>query len=344
LASDDLEHVQHYTDPQLRGFSPSEMVACDACLRANAPTRTVCIYCGAQLPVNEATSALRRPTLKPLEEWESGTNVIMLPGAYQNVSDVAMAEASSLTRLEPERLKQLAEAGIPLPLARASSVADAALLAAKLRPLGFHITTVPDQHLSVSSCPARRARTLDWTEDAITFWTTLDNQPETIPFSDLLVLVCGRIFKKRVEVEEQRSGMKRRGAVVESRELVSDEEVLDLFPLYDDGRFGWRIAAESFDYSCLAKRKGLLVRDNFTTLVNILRERAHTAAFNDDYGRVRHLLSAWPLAERTEGQGLRRTSGGKLNTEAVSVVSNEMQFTRYSRLRWRLALRSAGKA
>lgn len=35
--------------PAARGFAPGEMITCDACLRANAPTRTTCMYCAATL-------------------------------------------------------------------------------------------------------------------------------------------------------------------------------------------------------------------------------------------------------------------------------------------------------
>jgi hypothetical protein len=96
--------------------------------------------------------------------------------------------------------------------------------------------------------------------------------------------------------------------------------------------------AESFDYSCLGERKGLLARDNFNTLVEALRERAASAEFDAEYVRVRHMLAAvWPLAEHTESLGLRRSRPGRLSTEAVTILSNEMQFTRYARLRNQLA-------
>ena len=62
-----------------RGFAPGEMVACEACVRANPPTRMNCLYCGAVLPVGEAGQDLRRPTLRALEAWEQGFNVVLVP-------------------------------------------------------------------------------------------------------------------------------------------------------------------------------------------------------------------------------------------------------------------------
>ena len=62
--------------------------------------------------------------------------------------------------------------------------------------------------------------------------------------------------------------------------------------------------------------------------------RAHT-------NRMAQRLAAWPPAEHTESLGLRRERPGRFNTEAATVVTNEAQFTRYSRLRRRLALRGS---
>ena len=36
-------------DTQLKTFTPDELLTCDVCLRANPPTRTGCLYCGAPL-------------------------------------------------------------------------------------------------------------------------------------------------------------------------------------------------------------------------------------------------------------------------------------------------------
>ena len=91
--------------------------------------------------------------------------------------------------------------------------------------------------------------------------------------------------------------------------------------------------AESFDYTYLGAQKSLLAMENFTRLGALLRARALTAIFDDDYMRLRPLLrAAWPVTEQTSSSGLRR-SRGRLRMEAITSVSNETQFTRYGRLR-----------
>nr|MDQ3746090.1 hypothetical protein [Acidobacteriota bacterium] len=102
----------------------------------------------------------------------------------------------------------------------------------------------------------------------------------------------------------------------------------------------FRVLADNFDYSCLGASKRLLARENFVTLVETLRARAPSAVFDDEYASSRALLSlAWPPTERTASLGLRRERPGRFNTEAATLITNEQQFTRYSRLRRRLAPR-----
>ena len=198
---------------------------------------------------------------------------------------------------------------------------------------------VADAELAEEAGPPRRVRKLEFAEDVLSAWTSGGEQASA-PWEEVVLLAAGRIKTKRVEVEE-RSGRVRPGdEVVDARELFADEAALEIHTARDAA--GWRIMSGSFDYTCLGARMGVLALRNFETLVGELRARATGAAFDGGYNRLRHLLSAaWPLAEREESGGLRRGRPGKFNAEAVTVVSNDAQFTRYSRLRWRLALRGA---
>jgi hypothetical protein len=165
-----------------------------------------------------------------------------------------------------------------------------------------------------------------------------DGDAQRAVWAEIVLVVAGRIFKKRIEIEE----LSRRGAggeIVESRELSDDEGVVDLY--FADGATNWRINASSFDYSCLGARKSLLASENFARLVELLCGRASRAACDDSYRRVRHLLRfAWSPTERTEAGGLRRTRPGRISTEAITLVTNETQFTRYSRLLRHFAART----
>lgn len=352
-----------------RGFAPEQLVACGRCLRANAPTRMNCLYCGAQLPQTAESEKLRRPALKKLEEWEQGFNVVLLPGDEKRsprgesgpsrgggrLTPEAVAEAASLLRLDAARLTEIIGARRALPLARASSFEEAGLIVKRLGALGLPSEVFADEELARQPV---RVRALTLEERALVCWPGLDAAPRRVEWAEVLLLLTGRVVEKRVEVEERREKMRGRGEVVETREIASDEAVLDIHVASQtevasrpgassereaDSQFEgdcFRILADSFDYSCLGASKRLLARENFVTLVETLRERAPSAAFDDGYASTRALLSsAWPPAERTESLGLRRDRPGHFNTEAATFVSNEPQFTRYSRLRLRFMLR-----
>lgn len=323
-----------------RRFEPGELVACDKCLRANAPTRMNCIYCGAPLPVTERSAALRRPALRKLEEWEQGFNVVLPPPATRPTPET-FEEVASFLRLDAARLSEIVESGTPLPVARAASNEEAELIVGRLKARGLDAEVFNDDLLARTPV---RVRALAFDADTLILMPNAESEPARVAWDEIVLLVEGRIVTKRVEFEEQSSKLSRRGRVMDAREVASDEAVLDIH-ISDETREGFRVMADGFDYSCLGESKQLLARDNFKTLVAELSERATRAAFDGEYARLRaHLSSVWPPAERNESGGLRRSGPGRLNTESVTVVSNEAQFTRYARLRRLLALRERAKS
>lgn len=328
-----------------RPFAPEQMVACVECLRANAPTRMACLYCGAALPQTEQSAALRRPTLKRLEEWEQGFNVVTLPRAAGALTSDAAEEAASLLRLHVGGLKEIVLAGRAMPLARAANADEAWLVVERLRDLGLSTEVFPDEVLARKPT---RVRAFEFEEDALVCRVGPESEPRRVVWSEVVLLVTGRFVSRRVEVSERKRALSGRTQTGEMRELTSDEAVLDLYTSCVDeheaqgtGGAGFRVLAGGFDYTCLGERKGLMAAENFNTLVAALRERAPSAVHDEEYASLRPLLSdVWPSAERTESLGLRRERAGRFNTEAVTIVSNETQFTRYARLRHLLVLRA----
>jgi hypothetical protein len=104
----------------VRRFSHDEMVACAECLRANPPTRMNCLYCGARLPASDRGAEHLRPTLRRLEEWEGGYNIVVEAGIGREVARDALAESATFLKLEPAQLAAILAAGRRLPLARAT--------------------------------------------------------------------------------------------------------------------------------------------------------------------------------------------------------------------------------
>jgi hypothetical protein len=344
---DELPLMEEDAGAQLaaRAFAPGEMVACEVCVRANPPTRMNCLYCGAVLPVSEAGQDLRRPTLRALEAWEQGFNVVLVPqGAAGELSVDSLSEAAGLLRLEAGQLREMLRAGGHLPLARVATLDEASLVERKLRALGCQVETVADEELGVETHAPKRIRKLEFGADALKGWTSAETDAERVAWTEIVLLVAGRIARKRIEVEERRGGGRRaESEVVETREFQTDESALDLYVA--GSVVNWRIMAENFDYSCLGAEKSLTAAENFKRLTETLRARATAAAYDDSYRGVRAFLKfAWPLAEQTEAGSLKRIRPGRYNAEAVTSVSNETQFTRYGRLLHYFRLRPARPA
>jgi hypothetical protein len=129
----------------------------------------------------------------------------------------------------------------------------------------------------------------------------------------------------------ERKGGRRDGEIVDASETFKDEAVLDIYPRNSTSNF--RVMEKSFDFSCLGRRKTLLAYENFRKLQQLISERAPDAVFDDSYKEARHMLQhAWSTTKSTQSRGLRRERPGKSSVEAVTRVTNESQFTRYSRL------------
>ncbi len=335
--------VERLTEP--RPFASAQMRPCPVCLRANAPTRPRCLYCNAELPIVTLSeiSDMRAPELRPVKAWERGMNIVLLPttggdSTTAGIAEDALTEAADLLRLNVEQVREMSSSGVCLPLTRTAQPHEAALIEKRLRTAGLKVEIVGDQDLGVEERPPLRVRRLTLGDDALSAWGYADDgQGRCMAWVDVSLLVVGRIVRKRIEVEERRArggGGASSNEVADAREFQTDESVLDLYG-GDTTSDSWRIMAGNFDYSCLGEGKGLLAAENFTRLVAALRGAATAARYDKAYHRVRHLLrGAWPPEEQRQPGGLRRDRPGRFNQEVVTSTSNEMQFTRYSRLQW----------
>jgi hypothetical protein len=305
------------------------MVGCDVCLRANPPTRTSCLYCAAQLPTTETNADLQKPTLRRLEKWEQGFNVILVPESAARLSVEQLPQIAELLRLNVEDLRRIIVTREPLPVARATTPDEASLIERKLDEMGLkvHVVAEHEQEEAVT----KRVRALELTESTLVLYSAGGPESWRIPWAEILLLSVGRIVVREIEVEE-RKGRKAENVLVDAREISTDESVLDIYAA--QGKTSWRITAGNFDFSCLGAQKKWVAAQNFSTLIEMLRARATEAFYDDSYNRVRHALGiVWPLEQETESRGWRRKGTGRVNTEAVTRSDNEIQFTRYSRLR-----------
>jgi len=317
------------------GFPPDQMIRCDECLRANSPTRVNCLYCGSALALTEVSARLRKPSLRPPEKGQPGYNSIFLPLAQSSLADNVLTEAAELLKLTPEDLELIVSARRSLPLSRTASPEEAQLVFERLRDLGLETVTLADKDLGLGPNSVTRVRSIRFDESGITIHQGVPVEAELILWSDLMLLVSGRFVVKKVEVKERKS-RKGENEILDTSEFFADEAVVDI---YSSSRSQtWRIAAHSFDFSCL-QIKTFVAGENLVSLIEVIRTNAPQLELDDSYNSLRQALEpVWGKDHETESSGWRREAPGKYSLGAVTTSTNEIQFTLYSRLRYYLSL------
>ena len=322
-------------DPAPEPFAPDQMVRCYECLRANPPTRVNCLYCAAVLPLTETNVNLQKPALRPLEKWEQGYNNILLPpqaNSARDFADATLCEAADLLRLREADLAMILSSGTPLPLARAATIDEASLVQLRLSSLGFDTRIVPEMEPGAEATGPIRVRAIEIDDAGIYAFQTPEAPAIRVSWSDLVLLVVGRLLVKRVELKEQ-TGNGAENRILDASEFVNDVTVVDFYT--NKQATPYRIMANGFDFSCLGDRKGLIASENILTLLNLFRAHAPHAEYDDSFNSVHKALEAvWPSEQQSESTGWHRDRPGKYSIASVTERSNEMQFLRYSRLRY----------
>jgi hypothetical protein len=311
-------------------FAPDQMVRCDECLRANPPTRINCLYCAAVLPHNETTARLRQPTLRPLEKWELGYNNILLP-PVANLNDDVVNDVAALLRLHAEDLRPILSSSMPLPLARTATNEEAQLVQRRLSDLGIDSLIVPDAEPGIDDPSPVKVRAIEIVEAGIIAYHNPDGPGTPISWSDFELLVTGRLIVKRLEQKEQRKS-REENRILAASEFATDEMVSDFYTRTQT--IPYRIAANSFDFSCLGSGKSLVAAENIADLLRLFREHAPQAGYDEAFNSVRKTLEpVWPYEQESQSTGWRRQPFGRYSLGSVLELNNERQFLRYSRLR-----------
>ena len=311
-------------------FSPEEMIICAKCARHNPPTRLKCLYCGAELEISEAQSDFLKPHLRKMEIWEKGFNIIF-KAETQDFDESKLAEIVKMLKFEKDFLRKTLDEKKNLPLARAESEKEAEIVQKRLREYGIETIILSDESLSVET-PPKRLRGIEFWDDKIIFVLFNGGEIVEIANDDLILIVSGAIFERRVEATEKR-GKNGENKILQTDETTSDEFLIDVYSRQNE--LGYRIYAKGFDFSGLETEKGILAVENMRKLVKKLRAVAPNAKTVDDYLQVRESLGkVWEVELKTDSQGLKRGGVGSFNLANTTIANNSRQFTKYSRL-WR---------
>jgi hypothetical protein len=155
---------------------------------------------------------------------------------------------------------------MPMPLARTDTLDEAELIGRRLKALGLETTIVPDADLQLRESPPIRARSVSIDENGLTPKIIAEGDESQIPWSQLVLVVTGRLSRKRVELQERKGGRGDSEIHVESQ-FFYDEAVVDLYSEVPDAKF--RIYSNGFDFSGLREKK-LMVAENFALLLEVI--------------------------------------------------------------------------
>lgn len=288
------------------------------------------MYCVAPLPLTEASVRLRKPLLRQPEKHQPGYNNILLPQDQVHSKEV-VAEAAELLKLSPENLEEILSHRIPLPVARTASREEAELVLRRLQDLGLSCLNLSDEDLGLTEA-VKRVKSMLFADEYLTVQQAGAAEENDIQWPEIVLILPARVIETRLEITE-RMTRKPEKEILDSSEFFRDEAVIDFYTSVDSCT--WRVSANGFDFSCLGKEKALVVNENIRRLQRLLVDRAVNATVDETYQRVRSLLElAWSTQTEMQSSGFRRERPGKLSVGTSTTRSNEIQFTRYSRLRY----------
>jgi len=306
-----------------RAFAASELVHCGACSRANSPTRGSCMYCGTALEITRLNAFAPAPA-----ETEATADVcfhvVAVPPAQ--IDEAALGQLAALLNIKPSELRSLFVHAPAAPVLAVNSEKQARLAAEKLREHGIGTRVISDGEIDIFNPPLAVSR-LEIRDAEVIGRFGQGKHAVAASWDEIRLVVSGRLYFETREIEQKRSRAKQ---LIDEREILTDEAVLDIYPRTENR--GWRIRADNFDFSCLGAAKRLTAFENFTALKSLLSEHAMTAVFDDSYLRVRRALdSVWPSEPNALTKDSRRNAFGNFDSSVTS-TNNEFQFTRYSRL------------
>ena len=325
------------TPSEPQGFTPEQMIPCDECLRVNPPTRLSCLYCEAPLPLTESSVHLRKLTLRQPEKHEIGFNCILLTVNSSRADNEVVTKAAELLKLKLENIETIINVGVPMPLARTSNLAEAELVRSRLGELNFDTIVLSDEDLGTQDELLLRPRSMQIQNDYFVLRQPGDKNQVEVSWTDLCLIVSGRLIMKKVEIKERLS-RRSENEILDTSEFFSDEAVFDVYSTADERT--WRIGANSFDFSCLQEHKSFVASENLDKLRELISVKCRALDNDNSYKELKTALEfVWPVDQETRSRGWRRERPGKFSLEAANINSNESQFTRYSRMRRYFALK-----
>src|SRR5690606_33628295 len=119
-----------------------------------------------------------------------------------------------------------------LPLARAETEREAGIVRQRLSEAGVETLLLSDEKLAAED-PPRRLRGLEFSGDKLLLKIFNTDEAAQLKREDLVLIVTGAIFQKRVEATEKHS-KKGENILLDATETASDEVLIDIYGRDDE--------------------------------------------------------------------------------------------------------------
>ncbi len=310
-------------------FTAAELIKCGACSRANPPNRENCLYCGFGLKVTPEHPRQKETVAQTVEP--SNANYIVIASRNEHIDEDQLKEVAALVGKESSDVTRAFAVARVIPIFATQSQTNAEAISRELKSRGIESAIIGEDQIAATT--SIEVRTLELGDESVTAIGERGQRQPSVSWSDLSLIVAGHLHFISVEVEQKPKKSSRK--IVAERRLSTDAAVIDIYRRNETS--AWRIKSNSFDFSCLGERKAITAFENFSNLIDLVRQRANGADFNDDYVRLRPLLDMiWP-AENSEQPRQRRRAGWRELEATVTHAHNTAQFDLYSRLLQRLS-------
>ncbi|MGZ8847465.1 MAG: hypothetical protein ACXW3C_13475, partial [Pyrinomonadaceae bacterium] len=153
-------------EAQPKRFSHEEMVTCEACLRANPPTRTNCLYCAAPLPASAVSQTNGTDEGRKPAAAANGRYIVITPRPGEQISAASLDRVAERLQVSLPDLQNAISAGRGLPVRRTEAIEESSKLIDELQVLGFDTVSIEEDELSSLALP-RTIRALEFSEGGV---------------------------------------------------------------------------------------------------------------------------------------------------------------------------------
>ncbi len=325
--ADWLEDLSSHS--KLESYTAEEMIECTNCRRKTPPNRLDCIYCGVKLELSEEQLKILKPILRNTESWKNAFNVVF-HSKLSNWNDRNLPEISKMIRSNDRILKEVLDAGKPLPIARGEQQEELRIVGNRMEELGLKTWLILDREFSAET-PPLRLRKIRFSKACIELEIFNSGNVRKITSDKLVLIVTGALFEKRIESSEKHM-RNQENKPLDTAEISLDELVIDLYS--QDDPLGYRVFSRGFDFSCLGDEKRMTANQNMSLLVEKLVAFSPNAVHDKDYLEHRAFLGGvWDVDEHKDSKGVKRKGIGGYKRETVTTTNNLSQFTKYSRFK-----------